>query len=88
MVNRFAAAQHSVCDCEVNRDTPSARGRLTSLRVLGATNSRRNSGANFVTVVKAGIGGAKRDRTADLLHAMQALSQLSYGPVPIKGPFW
>ncbi len=26
-------------------------------------------------------GGARRDRTADLLHAMQALSQLSYGPV-------
>ena len=25
-------------------------------------------------------GGAKRDRTADLLHAMQALSQLSYNP--------
>ena len=24
--------------------------------------------------------GAKRDRTADLLHAMQALYQLSYGP--------
>ena len=27
-----------------------------------------------------GNGGARRDRTADLLHAMQALSQLSYGP--------
>ena len=27
------------------------------------------------------VGGAKRDRTADLLHAMQALSQLSYGPI-------
>ena len=27
-------------------------------------------------------GGGKRDRTADLLHAMQALSQLSYTPVP------
>ena len=26
-------------------------------------------------------GGARRDRTADLLHAMQALSQLSYGPI-------
>ncbi len=26
------------------------------------------------------VGGARRDRTADLLHAMQALSQLSYGP--------
>ena len=26
-----------------------------------------------------------RDRTADLLHAMQALSQLSYGPeVPLE----
>jgi hypothetical protein len=32
----------------------------------------------------AKAGGARRDRTADLLHAMQALSQLSYGPlVPI-----
>ena len=27
------------------------------------------------------VGGARRDRTADLLHAMQALSQLSYGPL-------
>ena len=26
------------------------------------------------------VGGAKRDRTADLLLARQALSQLSYGP--------
>ena len=26
------------------------------------------------------FGGAKRDRTADFLHAMQALYQLSYGP--------
>ena len=30
--------------------------------------------------VYVGIGGAKGDRTPDLLHAMQALSQLSYGP--------
>src|SRR5579862_1394911 len=28
----------------------------------------------------ASVGGGKRDRTADLLHAMQALSQLSYTP--------
>ena len=27
-----------------------------------------------------GDGGARRDRTADLLRARQALSQLSYGP--------
>jgi hypothetical protein len=26
-------------------------------------------------------GGGKRDRTDDLLHAMQALSQLSYTPI-------
>jgi hypothetical protein len=29
---------------------------------------------------RRGLGGARRDRTADLLHAMQALSQLSYSP--------
>ncbi len=29
---------------------------------------------------RSGLGGARRDRTADLLHAMQALSQLSYSP--------
>ena len=27
------------------------------------------------------VGGEKRDRTADLLNAIQALSQLSYTPV-------
>ena len=27
------------------------------------------------------IGGAKQDRTADLLNANQALSQLSYSPI-------
>jgi hypothetical protein len=27
------------------------------------------------------IGGDKRDRTADLLNAIQALSQLSYTPI-------
>jgi hypothetical protein len=37
-------------------------------------------------------GGGKRDRTADLLHAMQALSQLSYTPLQnrneiLKGTF-
>ncbi len=32
----------------------------------------------------SGFGGAKRDRTADLLHAMQALSQLSYGPTSLR----
>ena len=36
--------------------------------------------ARFKNLAFLGFGGAKRDRTADLLHAMQALSQLSYSP--------
>ena len=32
------------------------------------------------------IGGARRDRTADLLRARQALSQLSYGPIDADCP--
>ncbi len=33
------------------------------------------------------FGGDKRDRTADLLHAMQALSQLSYTPTTYSAVF-
>ena len=36
---------------------------------------------------KAVNGGDKRDRTVDLLHAMQALSQLSYTPNQNKTSF-
>ena len=34
-----------------------------------------------VFMLWSGNGGAKRDRTADLLRAKQALSQLSYSPL-------
>ena len=37
---------------------------------------------------KVWSGGARRDRTADLLHAMQALSQLSYGPTMLEAEFY
>ena len=33
---------------------------------------------------KTPFGGASRDRTGDLLHAMQALSQLSYSPLKVE----
>ncbi len=33
-------------------------------------------------------GGAREDRTPDLLRARQALSQLSYGPTDIGGSGW
>ena len=34
------------------------------------------------------VGGAERDRTADLLIANEALSQLSYGPKLETRRFW
>jgi hypothetical protein len=40
------------------------------------------SRANFS--IGSGVGGARRDRTDDLLLAKQALSQLSYGPFGSK----
>ncbi len=36
--------------------------------------------AEVLTLLLSAIGGARRDRTADPLHAMQVLSQLSYSP--------
>ena len=39
------------------------------------------------TTVLPKTGGGKRDRTADLLHAMQALSQLSYTPGKMKANY-
>ena len=41
--------------------------------------------ARNLSSVNIKSGGARRDRTADLLHAMQALSQLSYGPTWRRG---
>jgi hypothetical protein len=39
--------------------------------------------SSFQGAIDGLVGGAKRDRTADLLLARQALSQLSYGPLQI-----
>ncbi len=36
---------------------------------------------SLVAVFDAQVGGARRDRTDDLMLAKHALSQLSYGPV-------
>ncbi len=56
--------------------SPSSRHRGTgppTAHILSLITSRR--------LVRLGkFGGARRNRTADLLNAIQALSQLSYGP--------
>src|SRR5210317_1782282 len=51
-------------------------------RVETRTTTAHNSNKRYAVVVGvARCGGARRDRTADLLLAKQALSQLSYGPL-------
>jgi hypothetical protein len=37
-------------------------------------------GLQLLEATSMRFGGADEDRTRDLLHAMEALSQLSYGP--------
>src|SRR5689334_3358532 len=56
---------------------------ITLTFVMPAT-SRRNASVVYRTNsqnVSEDFGGAEGDRTPDLLNAIQALSQLSYGPV-------
>ena len=43
----------------------------------------RNPKSQKGLFVKGMVGGAERDRTADLLIANEALSQLSYGPMTV-----
>lgn len=44
------------------------------------SNQKTPAGCFDLNLVNKGSGGVKRDRTADLLRARQALSQLSYNP--------
>jgi hypothetical protein len=55
-------------------------GPLPVWRMPSGTTLQHLLAKNLLTMSPAEGGGARRDRTADLLHAMQALSQLSYGP--------
>ena len=51
-------------------------------RVSGAIQTVLSTEPNFCPPLNFPVnGGAKRDRTADLLRARQALSQLSYSPI-------
>jgi hypothetical protein len=66
-------------------------GRTASAIVISRTRARQRAvsktskpgdGRNSVTS-EIPAGGARRDRTDDLLLAKQALSQLSYGPMSL-----
>ena len=59
------------------RDRGSTRYKSRCMDEFRKARSRHNRS----TAAPPKIGGARRDRTDDLLLAKQALSQLSYGPV-------
>jgi hypothetical protein len=70
------------------RDNPAAFGQIFSSRCQGSRarallegNAGTDFGSSFADAAHhESRGGARRDRTDDLLLAKQALSQLSYGP--------
>jgi hypothetical protein len=60
-----------------------------SMDATGSNRTQNNGKASIyagfrtsLDYLKCGLGGAERDRTADLLVANEALSQLSYSPTP------
>ena len=87
-------AGHAGCDGAVSKSRAStrvgARGSGSdrdSDRIRTGSAAAAGSGSGSVPGAGSGAaksrrGGAEGDRTPDLLHAMQALSQLSYSPEP------
>ena len=72
------------------RDALHARIRFTDEHSVAFAKALvSNSGPKFglptEAALPAKVGGARRNRTDDLLLAKQALSQLSYGPVSSAG---
>ena len=72
------------CRGSVPRLTPAdvADGALASSQIR---ESRPEAACHKSLSLKEIFGGARRNRTADLLNAIQALSQLSYGPTLAAG---
>ena len=73
-----------LCGVPTGIRTPviAVKGRCPRPLDDGDKTSRKLEGSRLGQpgMTSSSIGGGKRDRTADLLHAMQALSQLSYTP--------
>jgi hypothetical protein len=55
---------------------PNETDKLHRIRI-----GKLQSARHFVKTSRSRLGGARRDRTDDLMLAKHALSQLSYGPV-------
>ena len=72
-----------------NRERP-VDGPFRKTRICFRTSRTARSRTKIIQWLIDGIaaGGARRDRTDDLLLAKQALSQLSYGPAPVSEDSW
>ncbi len=72
----FQIFRESIFRIYVTRTT-----RFTILRIRCICSQKRKADGKTVSFSQTFDGGDEGDRTPDLLHAMQALSQLSYAPV-------
>ena len=59
----------------------SRHNHVTTPKKLWENTKQKTAENRGFTSVFGSYGGDKRDRTADLLNAIQALSQLSYTPI-------
>ena len=57
---------------------------MTTHFIFFTISNNKNTNGIFISSSLCFFGGARRDRTDDLLLAKQALSQLSYGPMNDK----
>ena len=75
--------------CRVKRDN---KRSLYDVKISGSGTLTRSTQPNLALSHVAELvlknGGARRDRTDDILLAKQALSQLSYGPISLNRPKW
>ena len=72
------------CGAEAGWRTRCLTNRVYSLFTISNIRAPllvQKAGANLCDTGQTVNGGARRDRTDDLLNANQALSQLSYGPI-------
>src|SRR5215831_19013170 len=74
---RVALGSTSSSRCQTSRAPAGSQARGFVFSRTRSTHSIKRA---------APSGGARRDRTDDLLLAKQALSQLSYGPSPVE--YW
>ena len=67
------------------RKTPNLAGLTQGVAVRNAESRKLENPLPAELEGGFNDGGAARDRTADLLNAIQALSQLSYSPIASEG---